>query len=52
MEQIKALSDAVKILEAARNATVNDGMPIFMKVVHAQQHVEREMAAFLAEQSN
>lgn len=49
MEKIKALNDAIKILDKARRATCRDAQAIFAKVLHAQRYLDKQIAELLSE---
>lgn len=47
---LNALIEAGFILQTACRATANEPTPIFEKVLHAKQSIERQISACLAEE--
>jgi len=49
LQEMIALNEAIKILDTAKMATCREATAIFMKVAHAQDHLNNQLRKHLGE---
>ncbi len=50
-QELESLQEAMKIIQQARYATANGARPIYLKVLHAGEWIEKQVERLLAEET-